>query len=170
MHLEIISDYRKAKRIFMTAMMYDDINRYNYTEYEFNLAWKSWLNFYVLYNEDDVVVFCGIRKFNGGYGRIFDRYFIMPEYRYDSLRSRWYGLDIVSRLVDDCKEANLTPFFSIEKGRRSTELAAQRFNKHLLEEDHFRILDGLYETMPNSWQHIAIPYPCGTIFKRKEYG
>ena len=27
MNLKIISDYKKAKRIFMTAMMYDDINR-----------------------------------------------------------------------------------------------------------------------------------------------
>jgi len=167
MHLEIISDKNKAKYIFMMGMLTEDHNKKNYSEEEFDMAWKAWLNFYVLYNEDDVVVFCGIRKFNGGYGRIFDRYFIMPEYRYDSLRSRWYGLDIVSRLVDDCKEANLTPFFSIEKGRRATELAAQRFNKHLLEEDHFRILDGLYETMPNSWQHIATTYPYTTILKRK---
>jgi len=170
MNLQIISDYKKAKYIFMIARLYEDINRKNYTEEEFNLAWHNWLNFYVLYDEDQVVGFCGTRKFNGGYGRIFDRYFILPEYRNNSLAHKEYSVDIVSRLVDDCKEANLTPFFSIEKGKRTIELTSKKFNRYLLEEDHFRILDGLYETMPNSWQHIAIPYPCGTIFKRKEYG
>jgi hypothetical protein len=59
-----------------------DSNKPNYTETEFNIAWNNWLNFYVLYDDkDNVISFCGIRKFDGGYGRIFDRYFCMPEYR-----------------------------------------------------------------------------------------
>jgi len=151
-------------------MMYDDSNRYNYTEYEFNLAWNKWLNFYVLYDNNNVIGFCGTRKFDGGYGRIFDRYFIMPEYRNNSLAHKEYSLDMVAKLVDDCKEAGLIPFFSIEKGRRTIELAIKKFNKKLLEEDHFKILDGLYSTLPNSWQYIATPYPYGTLLQRKEDG
>ena len=170
MDLKIISDYKKAKYIFMTALMYDDNNRSNYTEYEFNIAWNNWLNFYVLYNNDTVIGFCGIRKFKGGYARIFDRYFIMSEYRYDSLRHKEYSLDIVKQLVDDCKKAKLIPFFSIEKGKRTTELAVKKFNKRLLKEDHFKVLDGLYSTMPNSWQNIATTYPYTTYLKRKENG
>ena len=170
MDLKIISDYRKAKQIFMTALMYYDNNRSNYTEKEFNIAWNKWLNFYVLYDNNDVIGFCGTRKFNDGYARIFDRYFIMPEYRYDSLRHKEYSLDIVKKLVDDCKEANLIPFFSIEKGKRTTELAVKKFNKHLSKEDHFKVLDGLYNTMPDSWQNIATIYPYITLLKRKEDG
>jgi|TARA_B110000285_G_scaffold201441_1_gene236083 hypothetical protein len=170
MNLQIISDKNKAKDIFVTAMMYDDNNRLNYTEDEFNTAWKKWLNFYVLYDDKNVIGFCGIRKFEGGYGRIFDRYFIMPEYRYDSLRHKEYSLDIVSRLMHDCKEANLIPFFSIEKGRRIIELAVKKFNNKLLKEDQLKVLPGLYGTTPTSWQNIATPYPYGTHLKRKEDG
>ena len=126
MKLLIISNRNKAKYIFMMGMLTNDKNRFNYTENEFNIAWNKWLNFYVLYDNDIVIGFCGIRKFKGGYARIFDRYFIMPEYRYNSLRHKEYSLDIVSRLVDDCKEANLTPFFSIEKSRRTIELAVKK--------------------------------------------
>ena len=170
MNLQIISDYRKAKNIFMIARLYEDSNRKNYTEEEFNLAWRNWLNFYVLYDNDNVIGFCGTRKFNGGYGRIFDRYFIIPEYRNNSLAHKEYSLDIVSRLVDDCKEAELIPFFSIEKGRRTIELAVKKFNKNLLEADHFKVLDGLYSTVPNSWQNIATTYPYAILLERKEDG
>ena len=79
-------------------------------------------------------------------------------------------MDIVSRLVDDCKEAELIPFFSIEKGRRTIELAVKKFNKNLLEADHFKVLDGLYSTVPNSWQNIATTYPYAILLERKEDG
>ena len=171
MKLKIISDKNKAKYIFMTGLLTEDNNKPNYTETEFNIAWNNWLNFYVLYDDkDNVISFCGIRKFDGGYGRIFDRYFIMPEYRYNSLRHKEYSLDIVTQLVDDCKKAKLIPFFSIEKGRRTIELAVKKFNKHLLKEDQLKVLPGLYGTTPTSWQNIATPYPYGTHLKRKQNG
>ena len=170
MKLLIISNRNKAKYIFMMGMLTNDKNRFNYTENEFNIAWNNWLNFYVLYDNNTIIGFCGTRKFDGGYGRIFDRYFIMPEYRYNSLRHKEYSLDIVTQLVDDCKKAKLIPFFSIEKGRRTIELAVKKFNKHLLKEDHFKVLDGLYGTTSYSWQNIAMPYPYITHLKRKQNG
>jgi hypothetical protein len=175
MKLEIISDKNKAKYIFMTGLLTEDNNKPNYTETEFNIAWDSWLNFYVLYNnEGNVVSFCGIRKFKGGYGRIFDRYFCMPEYRIPSFlnEDEVYIFYFLPKLMIDCRNAGLIPFFSIQsdKKKKVSKLVAKKFNKLLPSKDKFKVLDGLYCTAPGSWQNIAMTYPYKTLLKRKKDG
>jgi len=175
MKLEIISDKNKAKYIFMTGLLTEDNNKPNYTETEFNIAWDSWLNFYVLYNnEGNVVSFCGIRKFKGGYGRIFDRYFCMPEYRILSFlnEDEVYIFYFLPKLMIDCRNAGLIPFFSIQsdKKKKVSKLVAKKFNKLLPSKDKFKVLDGLYCTAPGSWQNIAMTYPYKTLLKRKKDG
>jgi len=175
MKLEIVSNKKEAKYIFMTGLLTEDKNRLNYSSKEFELAWNKWLNFYVLYNDErEIICFCGIRKFDGGYGRIFDRYFCMPEYRMPTFSgvNEVYSLYFIAKLVHDCREAKLIPFFSIQsdKKKRVIKLVVKKFNKLLLQEDKFKVLNGLYCTAPNSWQNIAITYPYEIILKRKQNG
>jgi len=175
MKLKIISDKNKAKYIFMTGLLTEDNNKPNYTETEFNIAWNNWLNFYVLYDDkDNVISFCGIRKFDGGYGRIFDRYFCMPEYRIPSFlnEDEVYIFYFLPKLMIDCRKAGLIPFFSIQsdKKKKVSKLVVKKFNKLLPHEDKFKVLDGLYCTAPGSWQNVAMTYPYKTLLKRKEDG
>jgi hypothetical protein len=170
MHLKIINNKESAQEIFTMALLYKDHNVNNYTEFQFNKAWPLWLNFYVLYNRDDPVAFCGIKKYEGGYARIFDRYFVFPKYRKKSLSDNEHSLFMIQKLVDDCNKEKLIPFFSIqyEKHRKALEIAVKKFNKCLYPHNTFHILDGMYCTVPERknnindlkcWQNIAVKYP-----------
>ena len=190
MKLKVISDKKEAKYIFMIGLLTKDKNRLNYSKEQFELAWNLWLKFYVLYDDkDNVISFCGIRKYDGGYGRIFDRYFCMPEYRikyFNKSGTRFtsnkneslYYLKFVKKMVQDCREAGLIPFFSIQLDTRKNiiKLGVEHINKLLSQEDKFKVLDGLYCTVPgyyddkSNWQNIAITYPYKTLLKRKENG
>ena len=171
MHLEIVSDKALAKFIFTQGSLTDDTNSKNYTPKQFEIAWPLWLNFYVLYDGSDVVCFTGIRKFAGGYARIFDRYFIEPDYRLKSLAHNEYSLYMVQTMCDDVIASNMIPFFSIqeEKKRRALEVAVLKFNKCLSSKNAFHVLDGMYNTVTIgcSWQNIAIQKPHNINLKRK---
>jgi len=174
MECKIIKDIDFAKSIFTVASFVNDYNSKNYNEKQFDSSWKKWLNFYVLYDIDKVVAFCGIRKFDNNYARIFDRYFISPEYRNNSLSHKEYSVNMVKTLVDDCISKGYQPFFSIQtrRKRRSTDMAVKTFNKHI--EQEFRVLDGLYCTVPNSkdnpdcWQNIATISPYEICLEKSD--
>ena len=42
MKLEIISNKKEAKYIFMIGLLTEDNNRLNYSSKEFELAWNDW--------------------------------------------------------------------------------------------------------------------------------
>lgn len=170
MDLKIITDYDEAKQIFTMGQLTDDGNRNNYSVEQFEKSWKKWINFYVLYEGDQVVCFCGIRIFPSGYGRIFDRYFIEPYYRNWGLKHKEYSTLMVERLVQDCVDNNLIPFFSIQdrRKRRALVIAVKKFNKYLKNDYKFHTLDGLYNTAGNSWQNIAVQYPHDINLPRKD--
>ena len=175
MKLVNIKNQQTAKNIFIKAYKLNDFNKNNYSEKQFESLWARILKFYALYDESSVVSFCGIRIFNGGYGRIFDRYFIMPKYRSKNLKLTQFAGFFVERLVDDCISNCLIPFFSIQtlKKRNSMRFTVKKLNEHLSSEKHFHILDGLYCTVPGReydnlcWQNIAIQKPFKINLKRK---
>lgn len=175
MDLRLIENKDTAEWIFTQGMFTEDENRNNYSPDQFNKAWDNWLSFYVLYDDEEVVAFCGIRVFDEDYARIFDRYFVMPEYRNQGLQHKEWSTLLVKRLVEDTITQGYKPFFSIqtEKKRRAIQTAVKTFNKYIKEE--FKVLDGLYCTVssskdnPNSWQNIATisPYKIN-LEKRNE--
>lgn len=176
-NVRIIKDKQEAKYIFTMGMLTEDINRNNYSEEQFEKAWVKWLGFYVLYENKNIICFGGIRVFDGGYARIFDRYFIMPEYRSYALTTYHtdYALEMINMVLDRCELDGLIPFFSIQlvKKRNAMKAAVGKFNKYLNGREEFKILEGLYCTTPgnygdNSWQNIATIYPYTTILERKE--
>jgi hypothetical protein len=172
-NFKLITDKKLAKYIFNQAHLTDDDNRNNYTVDQFDKAWAKWIGFYVLYDEVNVVAFCGIRKFNNQEARIFDRYFVTPHYRSNSLAHTEWASIMVNKLVDDCINNGYQPFFSIQtaKKRNSIQTAVSTLNKHIISE--FRVLDGLYCTVPtsrddpNCWQNIATISPYSISLEKQ---
>lgn len=138
--------------------MTGDRNSYNHSSEQFESSWKKWLSFFVLYDGTDPVAFCGIRDF-GKYARIFDRYMVLPKYRTKGFRGNERVQEIVNPLINHIP--NHIPFFSIERvnRRRATINATRSINEVLPSDKQFHLLDGMYETASNSWQHISIQAP-----------
>jgi hypothetical protein len=172
-HFKLVTDKELAKYTFSQAYLTNDNNRNNYTLDQFEKAWKKWIGFYVLYDDINVVAFCGIRQFDNQEARIFDRYFVTPNYRSISLVHTEWSSIMVKKLVDDCIKNGYQPFFSIQtaKKRNSIQKAVSTFNKHII--DEFRVLDGLYCTVPtsrndpNCWQNIATISPYSISLEKE---
>lgn len=162
MDLKRINDKKIAQEVFVRGSLTDDRYSKNYTLDNFENGWINWLSFYILYNDDDVVGFSGIRDF-GDYARIFDRYFIFPKYRKKGLGDGEYNRLFIETLIDNVDDK--IPFFSMEFDKRRPVIhnATRTCNEVLPENKHFHVLPGLYETMPNSWQNISIQKPHTTI-------
>lgn len=162
MHLETITDKNLAEYIFTQGRFTGDKNSKNYTLSDFNFNWDKWLKFYVLYDNSSVVGFSGIRNY-GKYARVFDRYFIFPEYRKQGFGDGEYCQIFVKELISNT--FGRIPFFSIEHALKRSVLfnAINSCNEVLPEHLHFHALPGMYETAPNSWQNIAIQKPHLTI-------
>ena len=130
MEFKIVRDKELAKLIFIQGHLTNDENKNNYTVDQFEKAWAKWIGFYVLYDDVHVVAFCGIRKFDNHEARIFDRYFVMQDYRNGSLAHTEWSSTMVETLVNDCIENGYKPFFSIQtaKKRRAIDVAVLKFN------------------------------------------
>lgn len=176
MECRIIKDKKIAKSFFKIANNTNDYNSKNYNENYFEKSWQNWLNFYALYDTNKVVAFCGARKFDSKYVRIFDRYFITPEYRHKGLFHNEYYLKFIDILISDCEKYNFIPFFSIQNENKinSIKIAIKKINKYL-KTNKFYLLNGLYCTAPNSrdsidsWQNIAIQYPHTINLENKKW-
>jgi hypothetical protein len=152
-----------AETIFVQANLTDDPNSKNYTVDQFNKSWDKWIGFFVLFNEDaEAIAFSGIRDF-GSYARIFDRYFVFKHVRKCGLGDNNFCQYMVNTLLLHCN--GKIPFFSMEfqKRRNVLQHAVISCNNMLLPSQHFYLLDGMYETAPNSWQNIAIQTPHVSI-------
>ena len=162
MDVRQIFSKQEAKRIFCEAFMFDDRNAKNYSQEQFELGWKQWLGFFVLQDANKTVAFCGIRQY-GNHARIFDRYFVHPDYRKQGLDIAEHSMLLVKTLINSCEDK--IPFFSIEHRSKRPALlrAIDRFNSVLPVDKQFHALDGLYQTAPNSWQNIAILKPHKSI-------
>lgn len=162
MEFKLVDDKEQARIIFSEAFASNDTNSKNYSPEQFEKSWNKWLKFYVLFDGDDPVAFSGIRDF-GDYARIFDRYFVSRRYRQNGLTNNEFCKMIVPVLVDQTE--GRVPFFSMEflKRRPVIQDAIRACNEVLPEDKRFHLLPGLYETMPNSWQNIAIQVPHTSI-------
>lgn len=175
MELKRVSDIDLAWTVFRQGQLTDDENRSNYTRDQFDFAWPLWTNFYYLKSKDDIVCFCGARKFKNNLLRIFDRYYVFPDYRSNTLRHSEHSILLVSQMIDDALSLNMQPFISIQelRKRRSLEMAVYRFNKYLNKDTKLKVLDGLYCTVPElknkstSWQNVATVYPYKISLERK---
>jgi len=171
---KIIKDKAKAKHIYIQASLTSDENHANYSEEQFEKAWSAWIGFYVLYNKLDPIAFCGIRIFDDQYSRIFDRYFVFPKYRNNSLAHQKWSSNMIELLVDECIDKGYQPFFSIQtqKKRRAAEVAVKTFNKYI--KHQFKVLDYVYCTVPtnkedpNCWQNIATIAPYKISLEKKD--
>ena len=125
MEFKKIEDKELARLIFIQGQLTEDENINNYSVDQFNLGWNDWTSFFVLYDNLKVVAFCGVRQFDGGYARIFDRYFVFPKYRNNSLAHQKWSSNMIELLVDECIDKGYQPFFSIQtrKKRRAAEVA-----------------------------------------------
>ena len=158
MDLKLITDKEHAQHIFTQGFFTNDRNSKNHTIQQFELAWESWLGFFVMYKNEDPVLFSGIREF-GIHARIFDRYMVFPEYRTKGFRGNEYIQEIVNPLINHIPDH--IPFFSIERvnRRRAITNATRSINEVMSSDKQFHVLEGMYETVPNSWQHISIQTP-----------
>ena len=160
MQVKQITDKQRALEIFCEASMCGDRNASNYSLAEFELGWAAWLGFYTL--GDSPTAFCGVRDF-GKYGRVFDRYFVYPEFRKPGVAYNHFCQLIIPSLIEACGDK--IPFFSIEHAtkRGVLETAVASCNEVLPDSAKFHCLPGLYETAANSWQNIAIQVSHTTI-------
>ena len=154
--LKIIKDKEEANRIFTQGSLTGDTNSKNYTQKHFDKSWPTYLVFMVLYDGEDPIAFSGAKDY-GRFARIFDRWFVFPEYRQCGLGDNEWCKQFIIPLMDNIDDK--IPFISMEFSRRkpALEKAVKAWNKVLPVEKHLRVLDGLYETVPNSWQNIALP-------------
>lgn len=174
MEFKKIEDKELARLIFIQGQLTEDENRNNYSVDQFNLGWNDWTSFYVLYDNLKVVAFCGVRQFDGGYARIFDRYFVFQKYRNNSLAHQKWSSNMIELLVDECIDKGYQPFFSIQtqKKRRAAEVAVKTFNKYI--KHQFKVLDYVYCTVPtnkedpNCWQNIATIAPYKISLEKKD--
>ncbi len=155
-----IKDKEVARYIFLQAHLTEDKNRGNYSPEEFENAWGKWSSFFALYDNEHVVAFSGVRKFGQKYVRIFDRYFVNPDYRHETLNNAEYSLCLVQKQLERLE--NRIPFFSIESSKSATLRAAYKFNS-VIGSEYFHVLDGKHPTLGGSLQFIAIAKPHETI-------
>lgn len=175
MEIKNINDKETAWSLFREGQLTDDYNRLNYTTEQFKVAWSEWINFYALYDKDDPVCFCGARKFGNSLVRIFDRYYIFPDYRSNNLKHATHSTLMIKRMIHDSFSNNLQPFISIQEYRKrgSLTIAVKKFNKYLDNNKQLKVLDGLYCTVPSqkqkvtSWQNIATTYPFTVSLEHK---
>ena len=162
MRLVPITDKDLTRHIFTQGYFTSDKNSKNYSINDFNYSWDKWLKFFVLYDGESVVGFSGIRDY-GNYARIFDRYFIFPEYRKPGFGDGEYCQIFVKDLVSNV--SGKVPFFSIDHAPKRSVLfnAIGSCNSVLPSDQQFHALPGLYKTAPNSWQNVAIQKPHLTI-------
>ena len=155
MRLEIITEKNNAEFIFTQGSLTGDSNRKNYTPDQFELSWKEWLKFVVLYDDSEIVGFGAIRDF-GDYARIFDRYFVFPEFRQLGLGNNEFCKIFANFMIENVE--GKIPFISMEHARRRGVLqnAVEACNSVLEKSNHLKMLGGLFETVPGSWQNIAI--------------
>tara|TARA_Y100001958_G_C21191961_1_gene519961 strand:+ start:134 stop:655 length:522 start_codon:yes stop_codon:yes gene_type:complete len=169
--IKAVEDKLSAKSIFTEAHLCNDRNYRNYTPQEFDKYWgNSWIKFFVMFDKDNPVSFSGVRDF-GRYVRIFDRYFVFPEYRHIFGKSSSEKVNFYIHTLTDPKIiGDKIPFFSIERinRRRSIINATERINEVLPEEKKFHVLDGMYEVVNDSWQHISIQRPHSIDLKRRD--
>tara|TARA_B110000238_G_C16109109_1_gene431861 strand:- start:266 stop:769 length:504 start_codon:yes stop_codon:yes gene_type:complete len=158
MEFKQITDYDVARYIFTQGYLTGDRNSKNHSVKQFDKGMKEWLGFFVLYDGDDPVLFTTIRKF-GKYARIFDRYMVFPEYRSNGLGDNQWNQTIINPILDHVGDH--IPFFSIERVNRrgSIAKATRSINEVLPQSKQFHVLDGMYETVHNSKQHISIQKP-----------
>lgn len=176
MDLRRVDNKDLAWTIFRQGQLSNDENRLNYTKGQFDIAWPLWTNFYYLEDKGDMVCFCGARKFGRDLVRIFDRYYVFPDYRSNSLKHSEHSVVMVKEMIDDAIEIELQPFISIQelRKRRSLELAVDRFNKYLNDDVRLKVLDGIYCTVPkyrekpSSWQNIATISPYKISLEKKD--
>lgn len=159
-----------AATLFEMAHEHKHENQENYSPEQFEIAWGSWLGLYTLQTKTSVVAFCGIRDY-GTHSRIFDRYFVMPEYRSEGLNHAEYSLQMVQTLIDDSVDMHeKIPFFSIQEARKrnALSLAVKKFNRVLNTDTQLHVLPDLYNTAPESpdsyynekcWQSVAVLKP-----------
>ena len=154
--LKIIKDKELANIIFTQGSLTGDTNSKNYTQKHFDKSWPTYLVFMVLYDGKDPIAFSGAKDY-GKFARIFDRWFVFPEYRQCGLGDNEWCKQFIIPLMDNIGDK--IPFISMEFARRkpALEKAVKAWNNVLPKEKHLRVLDGLYETVPNSWQNIALP-------------
>lgn len=176
MDLKRVDSKDLAWAIFRQGQLSNDENRLNYTKNQFDIAWPLWTNFYYLKDKRDIVCFCGARKFGRDQVRIFDRYYVFPDYRSNSLKHSEHSAVMVREMIDDAIKIKLQPFISIQelRKRRSLELAVNKFNKYLEKDVQLKVLDGLYCTVPkskdkpSSWQNIATISPYKISLEKKD--
>lgn len=153
-----------AQTIFTQANLTNDYNSKNYTQYQFDKGWDEWwAGYFVLFDQDQPVAFCSLRYFADTHMRIFDRFFVFPKYRKPGLGDNEYCQIMLPLLLENCE--NRIPFFSMEfaKRRKVLQNAIDSCNQVLAQGQQFHLLDGLYETAPDSWQNIAIQQPHNSI-------
>lgn len=163
MEFKAVADKQVASDLFKIAHSFSHENQNNYSQQQLETSWDEWIYFYCLIDGDNVVAFCGSRAYNHPYTRIFDRYFVMPEYRKQGIAHAEYSLLMVQQLVDDAKMLGYVPFFSIQEARKrnALKIAVKKFNKVLRSDTQLQVLDDLYCTFPQdinnekTWQNIA---------------
>ena len=173
MEFKRIEDYWEAVSIFTRGAMTDDENAKNYTAQQFERAWPKYtVGFFVFFDGNEPAAFCGVRDYGDKYARIFDRYFIEPDYRKPSLshrhllrnpRARGEGIFsplMLPTLTQAVIEADRIPFFSTQwtSKRRAFTTIVDSFNKELTDMK-YHVLDGEYETAHESYQLIAMLDP-----------
>lgn len=167
MEFKSITDLDVARNIFTQGYMTGDRNSYNHSPEQFDIGVENWLGIFVLYDGNDPVLFSAIRQF-GKYARIFDRYLVFPEYRKNGFGDNEWIQDIVNPLIEHVND--YIPFFSIERinRRRVIHNATRSINEVLPPNKRFHVLDGMYETVPNSWQHISMQRPHTIELNRRD--
>lgn len=160
--LKIVSDKEVANHIFTQGSLTGDTNSKNYTQKNFDKSWPGYLVFMVLYDGEDVIAFGGAKDY-GKFARIFDRWFVFPEYRQCGLGDNEWCKQFIIPLMEHIGDR--IPFISMEFARRRPVLqkAVDAWNEVLPADKELHILDGLYETVNNSWQNIAIPKSVTSI-------
>jgi len=160
--LKIIKDKELANFIFTQGAFTGDANSKNYTQKNFDKSWPTYLVFMVLYDGENPIAFSGAKDY-GKFARIFDRWFVFPKYRQAGLGDNVWCKHFINPLLEHI--GNKIPFISMEFARRkpALEKAVKEWNKVLTPENQLHVIDGLYETVPNSWQNIALPCKYNTI-------
>lgn len=166
--LNAIIDKDYAEYLFTQGFFTEDRNSNNYSIEKFNYVWDKWLSFYSIVDQEETVGFCGVRDY-GKYARIFDRYFIYPEFRKQGVAVGEYCQHIIKPLLNDI-ETHI-PFFSIEYPNRKNAInkAVNSINSVLDQSQQFHVLNDIYETAENSWQYVAIQVPHTDIDLPKVY-
>lgn len=165
MIIKEVFDRREIKNLFQRASKYKHRNSDNYKRYD---RINNFIKFYTLYDDDNLIAFSGIYKFNEMCVRVLDSTFYFPSIRikggnYFGTASEYF-LPVMTKYA---QEEGYVPFFSIQSDRphrRSMKRIVQNFNKK--NESQYRVLDGYHWTCKGQpdqknvkcWQTVAV---CG---------